>query len=79
MQKFQVFADEATNGFIVFTLGSFVPVSSMPKEILETFINVFAKIPQKVIWKWEAEKPENIPSNVLMVDWLPQQDLLGKK
>jgi UDP-glucoronosyl and UDP-glucosyl transferase len=49
----------------------------MPKEIVDTFIRVFSKLPQRVIWKWEAEIPENIPPNIMMVDWLPQQDLLG--
>ncbi len=64
---------------MVFTLGSFVSVSSMPKETVDTFFRVFAKLPQRVIWKWEADIPENIPPNIMMVDWLPQQDLLGIK
>jgi len=43
------------------------------------FVKVFARLKQKVIWKWEAR---NLPSpklsaNVKTVDWLPQQDLLG--
>ena len=27
--------------------------------------------------KWEAEIPHNLPSNIMMAKWLPQQDLLG--
>ncbi|XP_057375387.1 UDP-glycosyltransferase UGT5-like [Daphnia carinata] len=75
--KFKAFADEAKDGFIVLTLGSFVSVSSMPQELVDTFMRVFSKLPQRVIWKWEATIPANIPPNVMMVDWLPQQDLLG--
>ena len=49
----------------------------MPNDTLQAFINAFAKLPQRVFWKWEAEIPENIPPNVMMTKWLPQQDLLG--
>ena len=77
MQELKEFADGAKFGLVVFTLGSFVPVSSMDKETYETFIRVFSKLPQRVVWKWEAEVPPNIPANIKMVKWLPQQDLLG--
>ena len=65
------------NGFIVFTLGSHIPGSSISKEAFQTFMNVFAKLPQKIIWKWEDEEPEQLPKNIMMAKWLPQQDLLG--
>lgn len=72
------FTDEADNGFIVFTLGSFVKTTSMPKQTLKVFRNVFSQIPQRVIWKWDGDIPEDTSPNVMMIDWLPQQDLLGK-
>jgi glucuronosyltransferase len=77
LQQFKSFVDEAKEGLIIFTLGSIVPVSSMPKETLQAFMGAFAKIPQKVIWKWEDEIPVDLPSNIMMTKWLPQQDLLG--
>jgi glucuronosyltransferase len=51
----------------------------MPENVKEMFIRVFARIPQRVFWKWEAGTSDanRISSNVKMVDWLPQQDLLG--
>ena len=76
-QPFETFADEADDGFIVFTLGSFVPVSSMPNATLQIFLKVFAQLPQRVVWKWESRFQPDISANVLMTDWLPQQDLLG--
>ncbi len=33
---------------------------------------------QRVIWKWEADNMSDIPSNVMIRKWLPQQDILGK-
>ena len=77
VQPFKTFTDEATDGFVVFTLGSFVQVSSMPKETLDVFLQVLSKIPQRIIWKWEGSPLKNLPSNIMMIDWLPQQDLLG--
>jgi glucuronosyltransferase len=78
IKNLQEFADGAENGLIVFTLGSNSRVSSMPVPIQETFLRVFSRLPQRIIWKWEKDGLSQIPDNVRLVDWLPQQDLLGK-
>lgn len=67
------------DGFILFTLGSIPSSKFMPKKYVQTFVKVFSRIPQRVIWKWDdsSEIPENLSANVLLVDWVPQQDLLG--
>ena len=82
LKNLEDFIEGADDGFIVFTLGSVIPVSSMPIHLVRLFVNVFSRLPQRIFWKWEKNSvPEDqpIPSNVLMVDWLPQQDLLGIK
>ena len=80
MKDLERFADGAQNGLIVFTLGSLIPVSSMPPHFVEIFARVFARLPQRVFWKWEkATIKEKLSDNVIIVDWLPQQDLLGHK
>ena len=73
-------ADEADAGFIVFTLGSAIRVSSMPENLVKMFAKVFSRIPQQVFWKWETSdiSMENLSHNVKILKWLPQQDLLGK-
>lgn len=71
------FVDGACDGFVVFSLGSFVPMSSMPNETFGTFASVFSRIGQRVVWKWETGAPAGVPDNVYMTDWIPQQDLLG--
>lgn len=48
----------------------------MPKEIKRIFCNVFAKLPYKVIWKYEEDLSEK-PKNVYIGKWLPQQSILG--
>ena len=52
-------------------------MSQMPLKIKEAFVNAFARLPQKVILKWETLRSENVPVNILMTNWLPQNDLLG--
>ena len=51
----------------------------MPEKYVQTFVKVFSRIPQQVIWKWDdpTHIPDNISENVHLVHWLPQQDLLG--
>ncbi|KAK9966690.1 hypothetical protein ABG768_003787 [Culter alburnus] len=63
------------HGIVVFTLGSLV--SSMPKEKAAIFFEAFSMIPQRVLWRYAGEIPDNIPENVKLMKWLPQNDLLG--
>ena len=49
----------------------------MPESKRKLLLNVFKKLKQKVIWKWETEKMEGLPSNVKLSKWLPQQDILA--
>jgi glucuronosyltransferase len=65
------------NGFIYFSLGSIIKAEQMPEPKRQMFINVFSKLKQQVIWKWESETMPDLPKNVKLSKWLPQQDLLG--
>ncbi|XP_053198991.1 UDP glucuronosyltransferase 5 family, polypeptide G1 [Scomber japonicus] len=63
------------HGVVVMTLGTFV--SALPREATEAIAAAFAQLPQKVVWKFRGEKPTTLGNNTLLVDWLPQNDLLG--
>ncbi|NP_001170917.1 UDP glucuronosyltransferase 1 family, polypeptide B1 precursor [Danio rerio] len=63
------------HGIVVFSLGSLV--SSMPKEKADIFFKAFSMIPQRVLWRYTGEIPDNVPENVKLMKWLPQNDLLG--
>ncbi|KAI5627496.1 UDP glucuronosyltransferase 1 family polypeptide a3 precursor [Silurus asotus] len=63
------------HGFIVFTLGSFV--SELPEYKALEFIKVFRQIPQRVLWRYTGVLPKDIPENVKVSKWLPQNDLLA--
>ncbi|KAK6302207.1 hypothetical protein J4Q44_G00265620 [Coregonus suidteri] len=65
------------HGFIVFSLGSMV--SSLPEDITQVFLRAFTLIPQKVLWRYTGPVPGNVPDNVKMMKWLPQNDLLAHR
>ncbi|CAL4087206.1 unnamed protein product, partial [Meganyctiphanes norvegica] len=48
----------------------------MPDTHINAFINAFAQFEQRVIWKFEGELP-GISDNILVRNWLPQQDILA--
>ncbi|XP_060942406.1 UDP-glucuronosyltransferase 2C1-like [Limanda limanda] len=63
------------HGVIIMTLGTLV--NTLPKEAADEIASVFAKMPQKVIWRHKGERPSTLGNNTLIVDWMPQRDLLG--
>lgn len=65
-------------GVVYFSLGSTVKGESMPRDLQESILRVFGKLPQKILWKFEGEI-ENLPPNVRVLKWIPQQDVLGEK
>ncbi|KAG8303499.1 UDP-glucuronosyltransferase 1-1 [Homalodisca vitripennis] len=68
--------DSAKDGVILFSFGSLVRVSSLPPEVIRMFLDVFATLPQKVIFKYEEDLPD-APPNVIVSAWLPQADVIA--
>ncbi|CAD7087502.1 unnamed protein product [Hermetia illucens] len=70
--------DEATeHGVIYFSLGTHVKSSDRNPERIRSIYNVFSKLKQKVIWKWENDKYPGNASNIFYKKWLPQDDILA--
>ncbi|XP_020778525.2 UDP-glucuronosyltransferase 1A5-like isoform X2 [Boleophthalmus pectinirostris] len=63
------------HGVIVMTLGTLV--HAFPTDLADEIASVFAKLPQKVIWRHLGARPSTLGNNTLLVDWMPQKDLLG--
>ncbi|XP_041702296.1 UDP glucuronosyltransferase 5 family, polypeptide E1 isoform X3 [Coregonus clupeaformis] len=63
------------HGVVVMSLGSLL--GSLLPEISEVIAAAFARLPQKVVWRHTGEKPSTLGNNTLLVNWLPQNDLLG--
>nr|CAI5842761.1 unnamed protein product [Callosobruchus analis] len=59
-------------------MGSSVKAANMPVYLRKMLMVVFRKLPQRVLWKYESDDDmTDLPSNVLLDRWLPQQDILG--
>ncbi|XP_063042968.1 UDP-glucuronosyltransferase 2A2-like [Engraulis encrasicolus] len=63
------------HGIVIMSLGTLI--AALPKELTEAVAMVFAELPQKVIWRYVGERPSTLGNNTLLVDWFPQNDLLG--
>lgn len=50
----------------------------MPEVKIKAFLKAFAKLKQRVLWKWEKDSLSGKPQNVKTGKWLPQTDILGK-
>ncbi|XP_044755238.1 UDP-glycosyltransferase UGT5-like [Coccinella septempunctata] len=78
-QDLQEVLDNSTNGVIYFSMGTSVRSKDMPEEQLNAFMEVFSKLKETVLWKWENESlPRNL-KNVITRKWFPQQDILRHK
>ncbi|GAB6027700.1 hypothetical protein CHUAL_001939 [Chamberlinius hualienensis] len=66
------------HGVIVFSLGATFSEGGMPMAVVEKIYKAFARCKQKVILKMAKNAPSvQPPPNVRLVEWLPQQDVLG--
>lgn len=66
-------------GFIYVSMGSSVKAANMPEHLRHLLVQTFAQLPYRVLWKWEAGNNgmHDLPPNVKLSRWLPQQDILG--
>ncbi|XP_051978854.1 UDP-glucuronosyltransferase 2A3-like [Xyrauchen texanus] len=63
------------HGVVIMTLGTVF--GQLLSDINDEIAAAFAQLPQKVIWRHTGPRPANLGNNTLIVDWLPQNDLLG--
>ncbi|XP_047426287.1 UDP-glucuronosyltransferase 2B20-like [Mugil cephalus] len=63
------------HGVIVMTLGTLL--SDLGPEVSEIVASAFASLPQKVVWRHIGRRPVSLGNNTMLVEWLPQNDILG--
>ena len=57
-------------------MGSYA--TGIDADVAAMFAGAFAQLPQKVIWKLNGKPSATVSPNVKVVEWIPQNDLLGK-
>lgn len=60
-----------------FSLGSTNQGTAIPRHYRDILLQAFRRINQRVLWK-NVEEVDDVPENVLVRKWIPQQDVLGK-
>lgn len=76
-EDIQTFLDGAVDGAIYFSFGTYVRSTEMPPERLKMILNALGQLKQRVLWKYDDEFIENVPSNVMIHKWMPQNDILA--
>ncbi|XP_066477476.1 2-hydroxyacylsphingosine 1-beta-galactosyltransferase-like [Tiliqua scincoides] len=67
--------EAADAGVVVVSFGN--GIYTLPGDLVEKMAGAFARLPQRVVWRYSGQKPKNLGENTLMMEWLPQNDLLG--
>uniref|UniRef100_A0A8C3XEA2 UDP-glucuronosyltransferase n=1 Tax=Cyanoderma ruficeps TaxID=181631 RepID=A0A8C3XEA2_9PASS len=75
-QEFEAMVNASgEHGIVVFSLGSMV--SEIPMKKAMEIAEALGTVPQTVFWRYTGKAPPNLPKNVKLVKWLPQNDLLA--
>lgn len=76
-QDIKRFMDEAYEGVIYFSLGSYIEPKMFKENVRRVFEETMKKSKYRVIWK-HSEPIQGSPKNILHKSWLPQNEILGK-
>lgn len=69
--------DNSIHGVIYFSMGTNVNSSKINMRYIEMVLSTFDTLPYDVIMKWDSERDLDVPKNVHLFKWVPQQDVLG--
>ncbi|XP_066267568.1 UDP-glucuronosyltransferase 2B17-like [Branchiostoma lanceolatum] len=73
MEKFV--QSSGDDGVVLVTFGSLI--ADMPAEKADMLAAAFARLPQKVVWRYAGTPPPSLGSNTKTMEWVPQNDLLA--
>ncbi|KAJ8711848.1 hypothetical protein PYW08_008802 [Mythimna loreyi] len=68
--------DSAKDGVIYFSMGSSLKSKDLPEKVRDNLLKMFGSLKQTVLWKFEEVLP-NLPKNVHILEWAPQQAILA--
>lgn len=81
LKELQEIADRAVNGLILFSLGTNMHSQEFGDSVIQNILASFEIFPEYTFfWKIDlATDTIRIPSNVVIRQWFPQNDVLGKR
>ncbi|KAI5746275.1 hypothetical protein M8J77_001805 [Diaphorina citri] len=71
--------DSASQGFILYSLGSIMKSETAPDTLARTLVETFSKFENyKIIWIWNGQQVTELPSHVVQIkQWVPQIPILA--
>ena len=72
----QKILDDAKTGVVYFSLGTNVRMSRLEPQTRDNILQALAELPYQVLLKSDVDFPKP-PTNVVIRNWFPQEDLLG--
>lgn len=79
MKNLKLWLDGTKEGVILFSFGSNAKIEYLPYDKVKQILNVFSKLKERVVMKWDSDEFEGKPDNVYISKWLPQDDVLAHK
>ncbi|KAL6445603.1 hypothetical protein ACFW04_000851 [Cataglyphis niger] len=73
------FLDGAENGAVIISLGTNIKWKVIGLDKLKAVTLALSKLKQRVLWKLDIELPFQVPSNIMIVKWMPQSVILDHK
>ncbi|XP_070574672.1 UDP-glucuronosyltransferase 2C1-like [Ptychodera flava] len=74
--EWKEFVDSADDGIVVFSFGGYANLAVDPEKA-EIVTAALARLPQKVVMRYEGQPPKSLGKNTKLAEWIPQNDLLG--
>ena len=72
----KAYMDQSANGVILVSFGTMV--AEVPPEVIDKMFKAFANLDYNVIFRYPSPADlTNVPSNVRVMSWVPQNDLLA--
>ena len=74
------YADSATNGLVLFSLGTNVRSDTLGDDKIMRILKALGRLNKyKFLWKFETKEklPTELPKNVRIQAWMPQNDILA--
>lgn len=72
------FIEAGQKGAILFSLGSNIRSDLLTKSHQKMFLEAFARTPElNFLWKFESDLDLELPPNVIISPWFPQNDILA--
>ncbi|KAG5332781.1 UDB17 glucuronosyltransferase, partial [Acromyrmex heyeri] len=78
-EDMRAFLDGAKNGVIIISLGTNVKWKFIGLDKVKAVLLALSKLKQRVLWKLDIEVPFEIPNNLMIVKWMPQNEVLSHK